>query len=83
MVYALEFTDTFRKQFSKLEKSIQQRIITALERIRIRPDYFVKRLVGSPYYRLRVGDYRIILDIKQDKLIIIVMELGHRKNIYK
>jgi len=83
MVYALEFTDTFRKQFSKLEKSIQQRIITALERIRIRPDYFIKRLVGSPYYRLRVGDYRIILDIKQDKLIIIVMELGHRKNIYK
>ena len=83
MVYGLEFTDTFRKQFSKLEKSIQQRIITALERIRIRPDYFVKRLVGSPYYRIRIGDHRIILDIKHDKLIIIVMEVGHRRNIYK
>jgi mRNA interferase RelE/StbE len=83
MVYELEFTGTFRRQFSKLEKLIQQRIVTALERIRIRPDYFVKRLVGSPYYRLRIGHYRIILDIKQDKLIIIVMELGHRKNIYK
>jgi mRNA interferase RelE/StbE len=83
MVYELEFTDTFRRQFSKLEKLIQQRIVTALERIRIRPDYFVKRLVGSPYYRLRIGHYRIILDIKQDKLIIIVMELGRRKNIYK
>ena len=83
MVYGLEFTDTFRKQFSKLEKLIQQRIITALERIRIRPDYFVKRLVGSPYYRMRIGDYRIILDIKHDKLVILVMELGHRRNIYK
>jgi len=83
MVYELEFTDTFRRQFSKLEKLIKQRIITALERIRIRPDYFVKRLVGSPYHRLRIGDYRIILDIKHNKLIILVMELGHRRNIYK
>ena len=83
MVYGLEFTDTFRRQLSKLEKLIQQRIITALERIRIRPDYFVKRLVGSPYYRIRIGDYRVILDIRQDKMIILVMELGHRRNIYK
>ena len=83
MVYGLEFTDTFRRQFSKLEKFMQQRIVTALERIRIRLEYFVKRLVGSPYYRLRVGDYRIILDIKEDKLMIIVIELGHRINIYK
>jgi len=83
MIYGLEFTDTFRKQFSKLDKFIQQRITTALERIRIRPEYFVKRLVGSHYHRLRVGDYRIILDIKQDKLVIVVIELGHRRNIYK
>ena len=83
MFYGLEFTDTFRKQFSKLEKFMQQRIVMALERIRIRPEYFVKRLVGSQYYRLRVGDYRVILDIKQDKLMIIIIELGHRKNIYK
>lgn len=83
MVYVLIFSDTFRRQFSKLEKILQQRIISALERIRIRPEAFVKKLVGEPYYRLRVGNYRVILDIQKDKMIIFVVEIGHRKNIYK
>jgi len=83
MVYELIFSDTFRKQFSKLEKNTQQRIISALERIRIRPDYFVKKLVGSPYYKLRIGNYRIILDVDKNKLMILLMKIGHRKNIYK
>ena len=83
MVYELSFTDTFKRQFVKLEKQLQQRIISALERVKIRPEHFTTLLVGSPYYKLRIGDYRIILDIKKDKLIILVMEVGHRKNIYK
>ena len=83
MVYELNFTDTFRKQFSKLERPLQQRIISALERIKIRPEHFVTRLVGSQYYKLRIGDYRVILDIKKDKLLIFLIEVGHRKNIYK
>jgi len=83
MVYELVFSDTFRKQFGKLEKVVQQRIVSALERIRIRPEYFVKKLVGEPYYRLRVGSYRIILDIKKDKLIIFLIEVGHRRSIYE
>jgi len=83
MVYDILFSDTSRKQFEKLEKSVQQRIINSLERIRIRPESFIKRLVGEPYYRLRVGDYRIILNIIKDKMIIFVIEVGHRKNIYK
>ncbi len=82
-MYEIEFSRTSEKHLFKLEKEIQLRIISVLERIRIRPYAYVKRLVGSPYYRLRVGDYRIILDIKDDKLIIFVIELGQRKNIYK
>ena len=82
MTYDLVFSDTFRKQFSKLEKVVQQRVISSLEKIRIRPEYFITKLVGEPYYRLRSGDYRIILDIQKDKMIIFVIEVGHRKNIY-
>jgi mRNA interferase RelE/StbE len=48
----------------------------------VRPLHFVNPLVGSPYYRLRIGDYRVILGLSQDKLIIFVIELGHRRNIY-
>ena len=83
MSYEIIFTDTSRKQFKKLEKDIQERIIKALERIRIRPEAHIKKLVGDPGYRLRVGEYRIILDIEKEKLIILVIKIGHRKNIYK
>lgn len=83
MSYEIIFTDTSRKQFKKLEKDIQERIIKALERIRIRPEAHIKKLIGDPGYRLRVGEYRIILDIEKEKLIILVIKIGHRKNIYK
>jgi len=83
MSYEIVFTDTSRKQFKKLEKNIQERIIKALERIRIRPEVHVKKLVGDPGYRLRVGEYRVILDIYKDNLIILVIKIGHRKSIYK
>jgi mRNA interferase RelE/StbE len=66
-----------------MNKETQKRIISTLERIRIRPYPYVKKLVGNPYFRLRSGDYRIILDIKENKLIIYVLEVGHRRNIYK
>ena len=82
-MYQVEFSMLAESQLAKLEKEIQERVINVLERIRIRPYHFVQRLVGSQYYRVRVGDYRVILDIKQDKMIIFVIELGHRKSIYK
>ncbi len=82
-MYSVELSKKAEEQHSKLPKEIRLRIINVLERIRIRPHSFVKRLIGSPYYRLRIGDYRLILDIQNDKLIIYVVEIGHRKNIYK
>ncbi len=82
-MYEIIFSDLAKKQFSKLEKDIQFRIGKVLERIKIRPFHFVRRVVGSPYFRLRVGNYRILIDIRQDKLIIFIIELNHRKKFYK
>src|SRR3989344_1500061 len=62
-MYNLVFSDLAKKQFNKLEKNIQERIGTVLERIKIRPHAFVEKLVGEPGYKLRVGDYRIFIDI--------------------
>ena len=81
-MYSIIFNPFAEKQLKKLDNNLQIRILDVLNRIRIRPHHFIKRLVGSPYFRLRVGDYRIILDIQNDKLVIVVVELGHRKNIY-
>ena len=82
-MYSDEFSHTAEKQLYKLEKNIQKRIISVLERITIRPFHFVKRKQGTPYFILRVGEHRVILDIRQEKEIIFVIELGHRKNIYE
>ena len=81
-MYEILFSDKASKQFYKLERSLQERIINSLERIRIRPEAYVTKLVGDPAYKLRVGDYRIFLDIDQGKLIILVIKIGHRKNVY-
>jgi mRNA interferase RelE/StbE len=83
MSYEITFTDTSRRQFRKLGRDVQERMIKALERIRIRPESYVKKLVGDSGYRLRVGDYRVILDIQKSELIILVIKIGHKKNIYK
>lgn len=83
MTYEIFFTDKASKQLKRLEKDDRERIIKSLERIRIRPEAYVTKLIDDPGYRLRVGDYRVILDIKKEKLIILVLMVGHRKNIYK
>ena len=81
-MYDILFTRKAMKQFEKLEPEQQERVNAAIERIRIRPHTHIKKLVGNPYYRLRVGDYRIILDIHEQTVTILILAIGHRKNIY-
>ena len=82
-MYELRYSQNALRQLEKLEKKIRERIIIALERLRIRPESCdIKKLVGIGGYRFRVGDYRIIFDMEREKLLIFVLEVGHRKNIY-
>jgi mRNA interferase RelE/StbE len=82
-MYSIKFSDKALKFFEKLDKNIQDRIGSVLERIKIRPEDFIDKLVGEQGYKLRVGDYRIFLDIYQEDLVILLIEIGHRKNVYK
>ncbi len=83
MTYEIIFSDKALRQLKKLEKDVQTRIVNALDRIKIRPESYLKKLVGDPSYRLRVGDYRIIVDIEKQKMYILVLKLGHRSTVYK
>ena len=82
-MYEVVFSEKAKKQFLKLEKNIQKKIISSLDRIKLRPDAYVTKLVGDTAYRLRVGDYRVIMDIDKGKLIILIIKVGHRNDIYK
>jgi len=82
-MYDLLYSNSARKTLKKLPKKIQEHIISVLERSRIRPEAYFERLVGDKSYKIRAGDYRIIADIYKNKLCILVIKIGHRKNVYK
>ncbi|HLC22291.1 MAG TPA: type II toxin-antitoxin system RelE/ParE family toxin [Candidatus Nanoarchaeia archaeon] len=82
-MYDIVYSPKALKALEKLDKNIQERIINAVERLRIRPEsYDIKKLVGMTGYRFRVGDYRVLIDIYKNRLLILVLKIGHRKNIY-
>lgn len=82
MTYRVILSQDAEKDLAILDKSTRIRIIIRLESIREHPQNYVKRLVGVPLYSLRVGDYRVILDIKNKEIIIFVVKVGHRSKVY-
>lgn len=82
-MYEVILTSSARKQLKKLETSVADRVIAALERIRIRPQDYLKRLVGELLYSLRVGDYRVLVELDHGKLVVLVIKIGHRRDVYQ
>ncbi|ODH01208.1 addiction module toxin RelE [Nostoc sp. KVJ20] len=85
MSYEVKFSKGAKKQFRKLPLDVQQRIQTKINDLAIEPrPNGVKKLQGDDNsYRLRVGDYRVIYEVVDDVLIVTVIKIGHRSNIYK
>jgi mRNA interferase RelE/StbE len=83
--YSIEFLRTALKELSKLPKDIQQRIAQKIEELKTNPcpPGVIALTNGNGQLRLRVGDYRIIYRIEADKVVIVIIKVGHRKNIYK
>ena len=83
MVWSLVWSDRAKKQLNKLDKKIRDRIVNEVESIKEDPFIATNRLVKSKCCRLRVGDYRVIMDLQQSNLVIYVIGTGNRKRIYK
>ncbi|MBN3927228.1 type II toxin-antitoxin system RelE/ParE family toxin [Nostoc sp. NMS4] len=85
MSYEVEFSRGAKKQFRKLPIDVQQRIQTKINELAIEPrPNGVKKLQGDDNsYRVRVGDYRVVYELADDVLIITVIKVGHRSDIYK
>jgi mRNA interferase RelE/StbE len=73
-----------QKQLSKINAKDQDRIIIAIRRLsdNPRPTGCLK-LSGRPAWRIRVGDYRIIYEIHTEQLLITVITIGHRREVYR
>ena len=84
-MYKLLIDDKVEKDFRKIDNFWQKKILIAIKTKLVNNPYIGKKLVGdlSPYYRYRVGDYRVLYEVIDSKLLIVVVKIKHRKNIYK
>lgn len=88
MKYQIVYTHDFVKQFSKLDKQVQLNVNNWIKKHIIQvedPRIYGKPLQGflSEYWRYRIGDYRLLVKIIDEKAIIFTIKIGHRKEIYK
>ena len=81
--FELVFEDQAQKFLRKLDRNAQGRILAAALLLRIEPrPPKSKKVKGFDYFRIRVGDYRLIYEIHENKLVVVVVTIGHRKNVY-
>ena len=87
MSYKISIADSAEDDFSRLDKSVQQRIFKYLKKIEERE---APRTLGeqlqenlSMYWKYRVGDYRLVAEIQDDQFIVLMLVIAHRREVYK
>ena len=82
--YKIEFKKSAVKELHSIPDKDIHKIIRKIKSLKEnpRPDGCVK-LTGKEQYRIRQGNYRILYSIEDDRLVIFVVKIGHRKNIYR
>ena len=83
--YQIEFTKAASKQLKKLSVQEQTRVKEQIDQLadNPRPDGVVKLKDSENSYRIRVGTYRVLYDIFDDILLVSVIRIGHRKDVYR
>ena len=82
-MYNLVFDEKVLQYLEKLPKTVSKRIFKKLQETKENPHHYFVKLSNRSEYKLRVGDYRIIADIEDNKLVIYVIHSDHRRTVYK
>ena len=84
MTYKIVPTPKFAKNFKKLDSFVRKQIKSYLNRVTDNPRAKGKALVANRpgQWRYRIGAYRVIVNIQDNELIILALEVGHRRDIY-
>ncbi|MGV2108356.1 type II toxin-antitoxin system RelE family toxin [Agrobacterium vitis] len=89
MAWTIEYLQSVQKTVRKLDPQTRKRLRDFLEQRLLEaedPRQIGKPLKGSQlgqYWRYRVGDYRVICDIQDQRLVVLVVEIGHRSGVYR
>ena len=83
MTFTIIWSSQTKRILESLEREVASRISKKLESICEDPYRFLTKLINEKAWKLRVGDYRIIIDIDNEKSILYILDIGHRSSIYK
>ena len=81
-MYELKFDKKATDFLNKLEKDIKERIWNRIQQCKLNPFHYLEHLEEIEGFKLRVGDYRVIIDVDRTNQILHILKIGHRKNIY-
>ena len=83
--YHVEFSAPAAKQFRKLPGAIQQRLAPRINELAVDPrPHGSKKLSGEEgIFRIRVGDHRVVYSIEDDALVVLVVKIGDRRDVYR
>ncbi len=84
MKYSVEFSRRAARQIDDLEANLRIRVIKRIEALSDNPRPLgVQKLAGSEDdYRIRIGDYRVVYEIRDALLVVLVMKVAHRRQVY-
>jgi mRNA interferase RelE/StbE len=85
VAYAIQFKPLALRQLEKLPRDVQKRLAAKIESLRDDPlPHGCKKMAGIPdTWRIRTGDYRIVYQVHRGILLVLVLTVGHRKEIYR
>jgi len=84
MTYAVEILRTAQKQLAKCDRQAQPRIIDAIRTLAMQPwPTGCKKLAGRAAWRIRIGAHRVIYEIHDERLLVLIITIGDRKDVYR
>jgi len=84
MSYRIEILRLVRKQLEKIQESDRNRIIDSIRSLAENPrPTGSKKLSGRQAWRIRIGTYRVIYEVQDSELVILVVTVGHRRDVYR
>lgn len=84
MRYTVLVAPSAKRQIAKLAPPVRNRVATKIDALADNPrPPDMKKLVGDAGYRVRVGDWRIIYEIRDREVVVLVLRVGHRREIYR
>jgi len=84
MAHCIKINPSADKHLSSLDASLRRRIMQAIDKLALVPrPPGCKKLKSRDAYRIKVGEYRVIYEIRDDILIVLVVRVAHRRDAYK